>query len=182
MCWERTATEPVCNLGVGVLNATSQWATGGVRFRIQEIECKAMGAEIVQVRDSDKTMSLIEKRDIAQSSNADLLVSIHANAASTSRGYLRVPGTSTYYNNPFWAPFAADVYERLLELKLSRFGVIGSFNYTVIRQSDMPSILVEQAFMTHAKDEEKMADPQFRQDMAQKIFKGIVDYLRYMEK
>ncbi len=144
--------------------------------------CKAMGAEIVQVRDSDKTMSLIEKRDIAQSSNADLLVSIHANAASTSRGYLRVPGTSTYYNNPFWAPFAADVYERLLELKLSRFGVIGSFNYTVIRQSDMPSILVEQAFMTHAKDEEKMADPQFRQDMAQKIFKGIVDYLRYMEK
>ncbi len=29
--------------------------------------------------------------------------------------------------------------------------------------------------MTHAKDEEKMADPQFRQDMAQKIFKGIVE-------
>jgi len=43
MCWERTAHEPVCHLGVGVLNAASTWATGGMKFRIQEIECKAMG-------------------------------------------------------------------------------------------------------------------------------------------
>ena len=45
MCWERTASEPVCHLGVGVLNAASTWATGGMKFRIQEIECKAMGHE-----------------------------------------------------------------------------------------------------------------------------------------
>ncbi len=43
MCWERTADEPVCHLGVGVLNAASQWATGGKRFRIAETECIAMG-------------------------------------------------------------------------------------------------------------------------------------------
>ena len=45
MCWERTATEPVCHLGIGVLNAASTWATGGVKFRIQEIDCKAKGDE-----------------------------------------------------------------------------------------------------------------------------------------
>ena len=45
MCWERTADEPVCHLGVGVLNAASTWATGGAKFRIQEIECKAKGDE-----------------------------------------------------------------------------------------------------------------------------------------
>jgi predicted hydrocarbon binding protein len=45
MCWERTAAEPVCHLGVGVLNAASTWATGGVKFRIQEIDCKAKGDE-----------------------------------------------------------------------------------------------------------------------------------------
>jgi predicted hydrocarbon binding protein len=45
MCWERTATEPVCHLGVGVLNAASTWATGGVKFRIQEIDCIAKGDE-----------------------------------------------------------------------------------------------------------------------------------------
>lgn len=107
--------------------------------------------------------------------------SIHANAAGTSRGYLRVPGTSTYYNNPFWAPLAENVYDRLLELGLAEFGVVGSFNYTVIRVSQMPTILVEQAFMTHAEDEEKLADPEFRKRMAIKIYEGLVDYLSYME-
>ena len=144
--------------------------------------CRFMGAEILQVRESDKDMSLIEKRDKVRLSDADLLVSIHANAANISRGYLRVPGTSTYYNNPFWAPLAENVYNRLLELELDEFGVIGSFNYTVIRVSQMPSILVEQAFMTHAEDEEKLANPQFRQQMAQKIYEGIVDYLKFMKE
>jgi N-acetylmuramoyl-L-alanine amidase len=44
----------------------------------------------------------------------------------------------------------------------------------------MPAVLVEQAFMSHAEDEEKLADPLFRQEMAQKIYEGIVDYLKYM--
>jgi N-acetylmuramoyl-L-alanine amidase len=140
---------------------------------------KMMGAEIVQVRDSDKDMTLIEKRNIVISSDADLFVSIHANAGGG--GYLRVAGTSTYYNNPFWAPLAETIYDRLLELKLKEFGVIGSFNYTPIRLSEMPSILVEQAFMSNAEDEEKLADPEFRQQMAVKISEGIIDYLKLMK-
>jgi N-acetylmuramoyl-L-alanine amidase len=42
----------------------------------------------------------------------------------------------------------------------------------------MPSVLVEQAFMSHAEDEEKLADPHFRQQMAQKICDGLIDYLK----
>ena len=45
----------------------------------------------------------------------------------------------------------------------------------------MPAVLVEQAFMTHAEDEEKLADPDFRQLMAQKIYEGIIDYLKLMK-
>jgi N-acetylmuramoyl-L-alanine amidase len=142
--------------------------------------CEKMGAEVFQIRKSDETIGLLDKRRKALASGADLLISIHANAAGTSRGYLRVPGTSTYYNNPFWAPLAESVYDRLLELGLAEFGVVGSFNYTVIRLSQMPSILVEQAFMTHAEDEEKLADPVFRENMATKIYEGIIDYLSLM--
>jgi N-acetylmuramoyl-L-alanine amidase len=148
-------------------------------MRLGEL-CKSMGAEVVQVRDSDKDMGLIEKRNIAISSGANLLICIHANAGG--RGYLSVAGTSTYYNNPFWAPMAGFIYDKLLDLGLKEFGVVGSFNYTVIRASELPAILVEQAFMTHAGDEEKLADPQFRQQEAQKIYEGVLDYLNYMKK
>jgi N-acetylmuramoyl-L-alanine amidase len=139
---------------------------------------KSMGAEIVQARDSDKDMGLIEKRNIVESSDADLFISIHANAGGG--GYLRVAGTSTYYHNSFWAPLAERIYDRLLNLGLKEFGVVGSFNYTPIRLTWMPSILVEQAFMSNAEDEEKLADPEFRQQEAQKIYEGIIDYLKNM--
>jgi N-acetylmuramoyl-L-alanine amidase len=146
-------------------------------FRLGDL-LKSMGAEVIQARDSDRDMTLIEKRDIAISSGADMLISIHANAGG--RGYLSAGGTSTYWHNPFWAPLAERIYERLLETGLPEFGVVGSFNYTVTRTSQIPAILVEQAFMTNAEDEEKLADPIFRQLMAEKIYEGITDYLREM--
>ena len=146
-----------------------------VSLRLGEI-CKAMGAEVIQVREKDEDMLLSEKRDIVIDSGADIFISVHANAGGT--GYLQVDGTSTYYNNPFWAPLAESIYAELLKLGLDEFGVVGSFNYTPIRMSEMPAILVEQAFMSHAEDEEKLADMVFRQSIAEKIADGIVKYLR----
>jgi N-acetylmuramoyl-L-alanine amidase len=147
-------------------------------FRLGDL-LRSKGAEVVQVRDSDKYMLLLDKRNIAISSGADILISIHANAGG--RGYLSAGGTSTYWHNPFWAPLAQDIYDRLLETGLAEFGVVGSFNYTVTRVWQMPAILVEQAFLSNAEDEEKLADPDFRQQEAEKIYEGIVDYLRYMK-
>lgn len=143
-------------------------------FRLGKL-CDSLGAEVIQVRDSDRYMALIEKRNIAIDSGADILISIHANAGG--RGYLSAGGTSTYWHNPFWAPLAQSIYDRLLETGLPEFGVVGSFNYTVTRASQLPAVLVEQAFMTNAEDEEKLADPEFRQLEAVKICQGIMDYL-----
>ena len=129
-----------------------------------------------QVRDSDKDMGLLEKRAKAIDWGAHMLIAIHANAGG--RGYLSVSGTSTYWHNPFWAPLAQAIYDRLLETGLQEFGVVGAFNYTVTRTSQLPAVLVEQAFLSNAEDEEKLADPAFRQQLAEKIYAGIVDYLK----
>jgi len=147
--------------------------------RLEEI-CRANGVEILQVRDSDKYMTLTEKRDTVLNSQADILISIHANATGAGKGYLYISGTSTYYNNPFWAEFAEIIYEKLLESGLNEFGVVGSFNYMVIRVHSRPTILVEQAFLDNAEDEEKLASEEFRQNMAQKIYEGIVEFVNYM--
>jgi N-acetylmuramoyl-L-alanine amidase len=150
-----------------------------VASRLERI-CLENGVEVLQVRDRDVSMSLSSKRDTVEASDADLHVSIHANSAGSRGGYLRVGGTSTFYNNPFWAKFAEMVYLQLLQLDLNEFGVVGSFNYSVTRMSSRPAILVEQAFLSHAEDEEKLASDAFREEMAQKIFDGIVDYVSYM--
>lgn len=51
MCWNRTSDEPVCHLGVGVLQAAASWATEGRRFRVSATQCIAAGAKegIIQI-------------------------------------------------------------------------------------------------------------------------------------
>ena len=136
--------------------------------------------EVLQVREADSYMDLSSKRTLVENSNAHLLVSIHANASGGQDGYLGVSGVSTYYNNPFWAEFAEIVNKKLLELDLKEFGTVGSFNYRVIRMSSRPAILVEQAFLSNAEDEEKLASEIFQEEMAQKIFEGIAEFIQYM--
>lgn len=151
-----------------------------VALKLEKI-CRDHGIEVVMVRDKDEYMTLQGKRDIVEASDAHLLISIHANAASPRGDYLRVGGVSTYYHNPFWAGFAEVMYGELLELPLDEFGVVGSFNYLVTRMSSRPAVLVEQGFMSHAGDEEKLASQEFRQQMAEKIFEGILSFVRFME-
>ena len=168
------------NLGAVGLSGLHEKAVNLDVARELENICREHGIEVLQVRYNDTDMLLSEKLEKVETSDADLLVSIHANAGGGRDGYLGVSGTSTYYNNPFWAEFAEIMYKNLLELPLKEFGVVGSFNYSVIRMTSRPAILVEQAFLSHAEDEEKLAFVEFRRQMAQKIYEGIVDYVSYM--
>jgi N-acetylmuramoyl-L-alanine amidase len=136
---------------------------------------REMGYKVVEIRHGDADIKLRDRWKTTEEIDADLFVSIHANAAGGN--YLRVAGTSTYYNNPFWRSFAELTYDKLLELDLEEFGVIGSFNYMMCRMSNRPSILVEQAFMSHAEDENKLADPEFRQSIAERIAVSIDQYV-----
>src|SRR5690606_15779543 len=77
-----------------------------------ERELKARGARVVQVRRGDESVSLSERVERANAANADLFVAIHANSAGSSRGYLSVSGTSTYYHDIHCQPIARLVYER----------------------------------------------------------------------
>lgn len=143
---------------------------------------KKNGAEVLQVRDSDKDMTLGEKRDMTTNSDANIHFSIHANSSDPENEFLGASGTCTFYHNPFWAKFAENIFDKLVELNLKPFGSVGSFNYKVTRMSEMPSILVEQAFMSNAEDEEKLADDNFRASIAQKIYDGLINYLKYMKE
>jgi len=165
------------NLGaVGLSGLLEKQINLDVAQRLEKL-CLEAGLQVLQVRETDTDMSLGAKKEKVEASDADLLVSIHANAGGTANGYLGANGVSTYYHNPFWGDLARVVYKKLLELPLQEFGCVGSFNYRVTRMSSRPAILVEMAFLSHAGDEEKLFLPEFRQQLAEKILAGINSYL-----
>ncbi len=45
ICWQRKADHPICFMAVGILQESLRWVSGEEEFRIDEIECAAMGAE-----------------------------------------------------------------------------------------------------------------------------------------
>ncbi|MCX7019591.1 MAG: N-acetylmuramoyl-L-alanine amidase [Candidatus Sumerlaeota bacterium] len=152
------------------------------RLTAQELadQLTSAGARAVIVRPGDEDPTLGERVERAAAANADFFISIHANWASQDRGYLRISGMSTYYKHGFCRDLSAAIHKRLLEQTgLGDFGNVGAFNYYPIRRITwMPSMLVEQAFMSNPEDEARMRDPSFRSKIAAAIRMGIEDFLK----
>lgn len=55
-------------------------------------------------------------------------------------------------------------------------GYVERANFVVLRSPDVPSILVETAFITNRDEEEKLRDPDHRQQLADAILKGVRGY------
>jgi N-acetylmuramoyl-L-alanine amidase len=48
--------------------------------------------------------------------------------------------------------------------------------FVVLKSPDIPSVLVETAYISNPEDEKKLRDPRIQQDIAQAIFAGVRDY------
>jgi N-acetylmuramoyl-L-alanine amidase len=153
----------------------NRWTTDAL-----QAELLAAGALVLMVREGDDNPSLRERARRVLDSDAQLFVSVHANATDTSGGFLRVAGTSTFYKHATARDAAAAVQHRLLEQTgLDDFGLVGNFNYTPIRLvTSMPAILVEQAFLSHPGDEARLLEPAFRATTARAVRLGLEDFLR----
>ena len=135
------------------------------------------GAGVVLMRPGDSSPLFSKRMQYAYDADADFIISMHANAAGTAGGFLRISGTSTYYKYDFCYSPANLVYDELLKLEWGEFGVVGNFNYYPLRQTRVPSILVEQAFMSNPYDEARLLDTEYQQAQAEAIIRGIEQFL-----
>ena len=134
------------------------------------------GARVLMTRDRDINVSMIQRSEMVIASDAHVLVSIHANSIGSATNPDAIHGTSSYYRHHAFQPLAFMVHNRMLELPLRDFGLIGSFNFTLNALTEMPNVLVETAFISHPVDEMKLLDPVFQDRMAGKIVDGLTDF------
>ena len=113
--------------------------------------------------------------DIANNAGARLFVSIHENALSATAA-----GTETYhfyYASPAARALAVLVHRQVLAaLGLPDRGVKAAGFY-VLKNTRMPAILVEGAFLTNPDEALLLADPAVRQRVAQAIGTGVGQYV-----
>ncbi|NPV90037.1 MAG: N-acetylmuramoyl-L-alanine amidase [Firmicutes bacterium] len=148
---------------------------------------REQGARVVLTRETDVFIPLYDRPALANRLHADLFLSVHADSTSKSD----INGTSTYY---YRSPepsrqgifdrsitLAKDVQKSLISgLSITDRGVKKSpgIGFAVLRESLMPSILVETAFLSNSSDEAKLKSPDFRQSTAVFIARGLTDYFK----
>jgi len=144
------------------------------------------GIKTLLTRDDDTFMKPSEKIGFANENDACLFISIHCNYFDDTS----VNGTSTYYfpsdyedaGNLPGKEFASIIQEELMKvINTKDRGIIPGPKTIVLKNSKMPSALVELAFITNPSDFALLTSEDFRQKAAEGICEGIKKALKKLD-
>jgi N-acetylmuramoyl-L-alanine amidase len=171
-----------------------------------------LGCKVILTRNDDTFIPLHDRPEIANRAQADLFVSIHANASPDRQAR----GTQVFvYNREASSHKAAEAarfenkdvnYLEIIKDDLRQSvheadsitvaGLVGQeinkglsetrqierAPFYVLAKSHMPSVLVETAFISNAEEERKLRQKDFCLQMAQAIGRGLQEYAREKNK
>jgi len=140
------------------------------------------GATVIVTRLDDSPLSrnksgdMYVRRTIANTSHADIFVSIHQNSYDNPN----VKGAQTFYFNQSdnSQKLANCVQKRIKELVATgnKFNAKPNGNYYVLKQTEMPAVLVECGFLTNYTERQNLTNEEYQEKIAWGIYLGIVDY------
>jgi N-acetylmuramoyl-L-alanine amidase len=124
----------------------------------------------------DNSTSLSERTFMANSWQADYFLSIHANASENTSAngtecYVYAENTTAYY-------LAENILDSIVfALGTKRNGVLSNPSLYVLRNTVMPSVLIELAYITNIQDSIKLRDDQHQ--FADAIYRGLVNFFGF---
>lgn len=160
-------------IGIGGLRETD--IVLEVSLRVEEL-LQQHGVEVIMTRTDEREVGLEPRVVMANRANADLFVSIHANAISMSRP--DVNGVETYfYSSATAQDFSGYLLDSILEATGMNSRGVKEARFYVLRRTSMPASLVELGFVTGAEDAPRLADSRFRELLAKAVARGILQYI-----
>ena len=135
------------------------------------------GAKVILTRDADTTIATSDRLRRVLASDADLLISVHVNSIGLTSNPEETKGVSTFYKYLCYRPLSEFLLSSLQKTGVEPYGNIGSFNFSLVSPTELPSVLVELAYISNPEDEMKLIDDDFRVEAAKRMMQGIRDFL-----
>jgi N-acetylmuramoyl-L-alanine amidase len=137
--------------------------------------------EVVLTRSDDTFISLDRRASFANEQKPRLFVSIHFNSApSTDAEGIEV----FYYRNEENKPrmnkskvLAQCILDKTIQNTKAKSRGVKHGNYAVIRETNMPAVLIEGGFLTCTSEMEKIKNASYLKSLAFGIAQGVQDYL-----
>lgn len=143
---------------------------------------ESYGASVILTRSSDYDVDLYTRPRQANTVGADLFISIHMNANTSTL----LKGTSTYYLRGDTngeerlvksRQLAEQIQNALIDILRLEDKGIRQADFVVLREAAMPAVLIEAAFISNPEEERLMATEQFLENVSQAIVQGVGSYL-----
>ncbi|UCF39630.1 MAG: N-acetylmuramoyl-L-alanine amidase [Gemmatimonadota bacterium] len=139
---------------------------------------EAKGARVDLTRDSDRAVGLVDRLRLAEATDAEVLVSIHANALPDGVNPFVNNGTSVYYFHPRSIPLARALDRALVyELGFRDLGM-GRGDLALARPTWMPAALTEGLFLVLPDQEAVLSSREGQERYARGIVNGIEAFLK----
>ena len=161
---------------LGSTGATEKDVTAAIAGHVKRI-LEDKGAKVVLTRSGDTNPSVTDRFLTAYKAGADMLVSIHANSIGLTTDPAETKGAGTFYKHLCYRPLSQFILSSIVKTGLDTLGNVGSFNFALLGPTELPTALVETAFISNPEDEMKLLDDDFRKELAGRIVEGISDFL-----
>ncbi len=136
-----------------------------------------LGARPVLVRRDARPLSLAARLAVAESANADVLVSIHLDAPDERQPPRLVDGTQTFYHEPFAEALARALHDSVSSaMRQVRRGVAQS-DLVVLRTTWFPAVLIEGTCLVLPEREAWLRTPAGIEAYAKGIVGGLARWV-----
>ena len=154
-------------------------ATLAVGLRLRQV-LEARGARVVMTRATPEAVALGDRPIFARRANGHAFVSIHLDALPDGVNPFPAHGTAAYFFHGLSEPLARHLQRGMVRrMGLRNNGVLRN-NLAVVRQTWMPSVLCEGAFLMVPEHEAALRTPEFQDRYARGIADGLEAYFREM--
>ena len=139
------------------------------------------GYEVILTRNDDTFIPLDKRSLFANEQKPRLFVSIHYNSAPSKEAegievfYYKNDDDKNRMNKS--KTLAQNVLDRTIQNTQAKSRGVKQGNYSVIRETNMPAVLIEGGFLTNSGEMEKIKNATYMKSLALGIAQGIQDYL-----
>ncbi|MFC5467702.1 N-acetylmuramoyl-L-alanine amidase [Cohnella suwonensis] len=137
-------------------------------LKVQSILAADERINIVMTRTGDTYPTLADRYNLANSNQADLFVSVHANSYTAATN-----GTETYYTRDESRAFAELMHSVFAPATGLKDNGVRQKSLAVTRETKMPAILLEVGYLSSKIDEPQMWNDEFQNRVAAAIAQGI---------
>lgn len=160
---------------IGASGSCEKDFTLNVALKAKQLLEQDSRIKVEMTREDDRHISQKSRyrSKFANDVKADLFVSIHGNAFSDSDA----TGTETFYHRRKSRSFAQAIHKHIVAATGFPDRHVQKGNFFVIKDTKMPSVLLEIGFLTNPDEESVMLSEEFQDQIAEAIVAGIEDYL-----